>query len=487
MKTISMLVMVMFLMLAALSFAGRVQAQQTPQRPTGADRGEMNGVVASTDPRSLVANLHKQVQTGRMPLEEFETHFKDVMKRLFNEQNGRRGEYDTGVPGFVLRKGAGTPTGILKAKAYRGEPELVTDFRRLSDDFLLIKAIMGKNFEKAAYFGSKHGKEFMAVSTALLKALDTGTAGSGLEWIPNEFSSQLQDRIKLKLMVAANHDRIAMPTKQYTLPTRGGDPVAYLTPESASDSAAKISALTPSTGSKAFNAKGLAARILVSREMEVDSIVPVLNLVREDLATAIANAEERAIIDGDVTATHMDSDVTVGTDARKAWPGLRKLAPAASKVDAANAVATDTLVRNVVEKMEKYSVVPGDVYILCGVKGYHQLLKTANFLTVDKYGASATILTGELGKFDGKPVIVSEWVRKDLNALGVHDGVTTNRTVIHVVNRRPLLIGDREHITVEADKDIETQQEIMVGFAREDFINRLGASEPCIGTLYNIA
>jgi len=443
-------------------------------------------VTATNDPRSLVAQLHKAA--GSMSGERFEAELKDLFKRLHGEAFGRKGEFDVGAPAMTLvRKGGSTLQEICKAKGFRGEPDLVSDFRRMNDDVLLIRAIKGKEFDEQELKQHKLWKELQVVARELRKALDTSTAGSGAEWIPTGFSSQLYDRIKLKLRVAALHSRVVMPTDPFEIPTRGGDPVAYFVAEPTGDTPTKIPALTPSTGKKQFAGKDFAARILVSRHSTLDAIVAVLDLVRDDLVTAIANAEERALIDGDTAGTHQDSDVTSGTDARKAWLGYRKLAPAASKVDAGNVAATDVLVRSVVEKMGKYGVVPGDVAIVCGTKGYHQLLKTTNVLTVDKYGPSATILTGELGKLDGKPIIVSEWVRQDLNAAGVYDGVTTNRTIIAVVNRTPLLIGDRESVKVEADKDIETQQEIVVGFAREDFINRVASSEPAVGLLYNIA
>ena len=73
-----------------------------------------------------------------------------------------------------------------------------------------------------------------------------------------------------------------------------------------------------------LTAKKLGALTVFSEEVSEDSIIAIIPFLRNKLGNAIANSVERAILDGDVTATHQDFDVTAATDARKAWPGIRK-------------------------------------------------------------------------------------------------------------------------------------------------------------------
>ena len=128
---------------------------------------------------------------------------------------------------------------------------------------------------------------------------------------------------------------------------------------------------------------------------------------------------------------------------RTVWNGLRFLSQAAQKTDAANAVLTAAMLRTNRSKMGKYGARSDQLAHIIGVKSYVSLLADVNVLTIDKYGPNAPILTGELAKVDGVPIVLSEYVRQDLNATGVFDNVTTNRSLALTVNRRGFLLGQR--------------------------------------------
>jgi HK97 family phage major capsid protein len=86
----------------------------------------------------------------------------------------------------------------------------------------------------------------------------------------------------------------------------------------------KIPTITPGTGNVTLTAKKLGCLTVFSEEVSEDFVIAIIPFLRNKLGNAIASAIERAILDGDTTATHMDNDVTASTDARKAWIGLRK-------------------------------------------------------------------------------------------------------------------------------------------------------------------
>jgi HK97 family phage major capsid protein len=288
-----------------------------------------------------------------------------------------------------------------------------------------------------------------------------------------------------------------MPTNPYKSPVVSTDAVGYLVPEvttSTPTESDKIKASTPGTKQAVFSAKKLGSRILFSEELNEDSIVPILPFLRENIIRALATSQETATINGDDSATHMDSDVTDAKDARKAWKGYRKLAHADAKVDLGGSLSQDKL-RSIRKKMGKYGV---DVTKLCwvvGVSGLSQLLalnKATNqsdvFLTPDKYGTNVTErIPGEQGRIDMVPVIVSEHVREDLNTSGVYDGVTTTQTIIMLVYRPALQYGDRRAVTVKMDENIETDQRILVATQRVAFEEILDSTtETLIGLGYNL-
>jgi HK97 family phage major capsid protein len=279
-----------------------------------------------------------------------------------------------------------------------------------------------------------------------------------------------------------------MPTNPFKLPIDGADAVAYLTAESTSDTATKITASTPGTNNVTFDAVKLACRVLVSTELEEDSVVAILPLLRDKIVQALAEAQENATINGDTDGTHMDSDVTAATDVRKAWDGYRKLALGAAKVDCSTFSITN--LRAIRTAMGKYGVNPSNLAWIAGISVFNKMLGLDEVMTVDKYGPGATILTGELAKLDGIPIIVSEFIREDLNASGVYDGVTTDTTVVPLVYRSGFLYGDRRSITLKVSQELymETDQDVAIATQRLDFQPVLdAASEPVVGLGYNIS
>ena len=119
----------------------------------------------------------------------------------------------------------------------------------------------------------------------------------------------------------------------------------------------------------------------------------------------------------------------------------------------------------------KWGLNPANLALIVGVRDYYGLLDEDDFRTVDKFGPQAVVLNGQLGAFDGIPVIVSEHVREDLNASGVEDGIVTDRSYVLIVNRGEWAFGQREALDVEVDDSLyrETYQRLVIGFMREDF------------------
>jgi len=282
---------------------------------------------------------------------------------------------------------------------------------------------------------------------------------------------------------------IQLPTNPWEMPIEGADATAYLVAEPTGDAASKVTASTPGSKKVQFDAEIFGARTLFSRSLDADSAIAVLPYTRNKLVRAFVDAEERAILDGDADGTHQDSDVTAG-DARTAWDGLRKKALAETNVDGGNAAVTLSNFRAVRKAMRKWGLNPADLVVICPVKVYYQLLDLAEVKTLDVFGPQATVLNGQLGALDGIPIIVSEHGREDLNANGVYDGTTTNRTYLLVVNRGEWALGQRMALDIEVDDSIyrEAFQRVVVGFMREDF-QHVGdaASNDDTGILRNIA
>jgi hypothetical protein len=305
------------------------------------------------------------------------------------------------------------------------------------------------------------------------RALDVDTSAEGTEWVPTGIGASMHEKVRAAGKVAALFSRIDLPTNPWKWPLEGADATAYRVAEPTSDTATKVTASTPGTAAATFDAEILGGRTLFSRSLEADSALAILPFAQRKLVLAFTNGEEMAILDGDTDGTHQDADVQAlgATDVRSSWDGLRKRALA----NAYAAVTTTTAANlgSIRALMGKWGVNPADLAFIIGVSAYHDLVLDTNLLTVDKMGPQATILNGMIGSLYGVPVIVSEFVRENLNASGVQDGITTTKSYNLCVNRNEWVMGQRMALDVEVDDSIyrETYQRVVVGFMREDFQN----------------
>jgi hypothetical protein len=121
-------------------------------------------------------------------------------------------------------------------------------------------------------------------------------------------------------------------------------------------------------------------------------------------------------------------------------------------------------------RMGKFGVNVRDLAYIFGPTGYHQAVSLAEVTSVEKFGSNATILTGTLAAFRGIPVVVSDFVREDLASTGVYDGVTTDKTVCHLVNLKRFWVGMRRSIQTRVMQDLPYQDRwLLASYQRLDF------------------
>ena len=256
----------------------------------------------------------------------------------------------------------------------------------------------------------------------------------------------------------------------FEFPLRGARQVAYKVPESTDDDSSKIPAGTAPTDKISMAIVKHALRMIYSDEFAEDSLVAAMPFVVSEMTQAMADGKEDAVINGDTASTHLDADVTSAYDIRTSWDGLRK-ASGGSSGNAAVDISTWDDDNNLAlrKAMGRYGAQVSDLAMIMSFNGFIETLKIDNTQTVDKYGQFAAILTGELAKIYGIPIIVSEFIRNDLTTAGIYDGVTTTDTIILIVNRRAFWFGERSQLRQETDRDIETQQNKVVMSHRVSF------------------
>ena len=369
----------------------------------------------------------------------------------------------------------------------------IRKFQMLVADMQLFGMMVDKRTNSGAegFMVAREHPAFRDEWKKQLRAMDTDTSNEGVDWIPTGIGSSLHERVRASGKVRPLFQTINLPTNPWKWPLEGADATAYRVAEPTSDTATKVTASTPGTGSVTFDAEIMGGRVIFSKSLEADSALAILPYVQRKLVQAFVDAEEKAILDGDSDGTHQDTDTqAVGaTHMSSAWDGLRKRALANASASGGSALTVALLAARRAD-MDQYGLNPAECAFIVPISSYYALVTDSNVITVDKLGPQATILNGQLGSLYGVPIIVSEHVRTNLNASGVHDAITTTKTYALCVNRNEWVMGARTPLALETDDSIyrETYQRVVIGFMREDFanINALGTSEDDTSIVYNV-
>jgi hypothetical protein len=371
-----------------------------------------------------------------------------------------------------------------------GTDEVAKKLQDWNDDLYLLCQCTKQSPESLRSF-----KSFETKWSELAKALNTQTAGSGLEWVPTGFSSQMIEFVEIEAKVASLFNSFTMPTNPYTYPVLLADGTAYLGTEPTSDNPSMYKTSGAQTDNLSFNAVKLIANYPVTEEMQEDSVVPVLPQLRKSIARAMAKAEDNAIINGDTTATHFDTGYTVATeDARRAWKGLRRLVSDANtalglKIDGSSWAGSTGLglLRSIVEDMGVYGLDPADLAIILNTNMYNKFKSLDQVTTVDKFSNAATVKNGVLTGVDGIDFVKSQFVQEAQNDSGIYDATTVTDTQFLVVYKPAFWRGIRRNFTVELVRKPLQGMDYLVATTRRVWKPIYDtATQPVAGWLYNV-
>ncbi|MEB2288742.1 MAG: phage major capsid protein [Anaerolineae bacterium] len=251
--------------------------------------------------------------------------------------------------------------------------------------------------------------------------MHTGLSGYGAEWVPDVWSSELWRKARAENVILPLFRTFEMPANPYELPISGTDPTVYYVPETQDEDDLTLGASNPipdsqiGSGKVTLSARKLALRVGFSAELVEDAALPLIPLYREQALRVMADAIDHVLLNGD-TETGATGNVNSDNAAPEAtakylvFDGLRKLplVTTATQAQDANGAPSVALLRAARFLMpSRYALRPKDCAWIVDGSTYAKLLSDANLATVDKFGPHATVLTGEIAKVDGVPVLVS--------------------------------------------------------------------------------
>lgn len=330
----------------------------------------------------------------------------------------------------------------------------------------------------------------IAEDSRIHKALDTYTTGSGLEWVPTIMSADFHQLIEASAVVKPLFKSVPMVSKNVTFPGGSGNvDVKLMTGSENSEVTEDASMVSLDVD---FAAADIMARKDFSDNIDADAIIGIAEYTRGRLATGIARNLDLAILDGDESTPHMDG-VAAG-DPRKAWDGLRHKALADTGANKDLSTFTLDNLMGIPANMSPYIENLNDcVWIVSPNTFFSKLIplkdsqNNAVFLSATNAGSTNPVVTGEIGKLAGIPVIVSGLLRTDLSQYGYYSsGYETNNTYLLLVRRDAWLLGTRQEITAKTQPEVKSAKTILVLHWRGDF-NHMDGTGLSTALGYNIA
>ncbi len=354
-------------------------------------------------------------------------------------------------------------------------------------------AIMG-SVKRAAE--SQMGVESVRDWDVRLKAaMDSTTAGKGDEIVPTSIASRLWDDVNHETRVANLFNRIDMPTNPFDIPLQLGDVNWYPGAENTAGTAS-----TPKTAKQTLTAYELVAEVPWSLTLDEDAVFAVLPEVRRTLIRNASEVIDDVLLNADQTtenSINADGATLTTSSAGKAhfligFDGLIHLPlidNSAQGISQADSIAAKAYL-DLLKKLGKYGLNQSETVFITDFATFTSSLGISSVETVDKLGPKATILNGQLGSIYGHPLIVSGQMRlADADGKVTDGGNTHDRGRILAVNTSQWRVGFRRSLMIEAQRDIQKRQNVMVVSLRLGFAERTGNRSKAThtGLVYNIS
>jgi HK97 family phage major capsid protein len=299
-------------------------------------------------------------------------------------------------------------------------------------------------------------------------ALTSTGSGTGDEYVPTGMAAQLWGDMFMGSRVVSQFATIPQPADPWDMPLGWGQSTWRKGTQGTATTAS-----TPATAKSTFTSTEQVSEVDWTYDLDEDSIIAVLPTLRADIQRDAAEQMDRFLMNadstdaatGNINLDDADPDntnyyLTNGQD------GLRHLylVDNTGQSTDINTTLTDALLRAGIGRLGKYATDVSRLVLFCDPKTYvNALLALTNVVTVDKYGPQATVLTGELMKYQGIPVVPTASIEQaeDDGKLST-TGANNDEGQICIAHRDMWRVAFKRELLIELDKSIQTRSMIMV-------------------------
>ena len=285
---------------------------------------------------------------------------------------------------------------------------------------------------RAAVFEDNAPKIWVAKDGMPSRAMDTAETGYGLELIGAQYAREMWQAARNEDGIVQRIRTIPMTDPTSYVPIDGEPPEMLYVSESTSASATAYTTTKTPSSRVSLSAKKFTIQQIWSGELNEDSIVAYAPFLREQLNRSAGLYLGSAYLNGDTTNAgtgniNLDDANPDDTKHYLAWNGIRYYWLVTSTGQGKSMAATLDPAE-IVRARGKMSAQTDDVdagitqinwakdprrlLMVVDWDTYMNMLELDVVQSIDKYGAQATVVTGELGSYSGIPIISPPYATK---------------------------------------------------------------------------
>jgi HK97 family phage prohead protease/HK97 family phage major capsid protein len=315
---------------------------------------------------------------------------------------------------------------------------------------------------KMTFAGDKGGMSYADKEKAIMIAKMTGKALESTKFgrdmvekygahVPSatwelEVSTNLEAEVRRRLVVAPNLRNIAMATNVMTIPVNPEAGVATWMANSAfGTSSSQGNTATHALKEITLNAYKVATNEYMAYEEDEDALIALAPIVRDGMIRRVARAVDRAMLRG----------AGSGSDPVQGLVGYDASSSVTLDISAADK-ATVARMRALRKDLGAWGLDPSELVYIVSTEVYYDLLDDEIFQTVEKVGAQATLLTGQVGSIANTPVLVS----------AEFDSVAAGAAAAICFAPGNFIAGNQRGLRIDTQDLVETQRKVMVASLR---------------------
>ena len=346
----------------------------------------------------------------------------------------------------------------------------------------LLKAMAAKAL-KARDRGHLAAKAMEGFAIKADEVMHSDLTSYGDEWVPTLWSAEMWKKIRLKARILPLFSPWEMPSNPAEYPIQSSGFTIYKVPETEDEAQLVFGANNPFSDSRVTTAKltftaGKAGALgYFSAELVEDAIVPLIPELRAQMVDDMAHGVDEILISGDETTGSVNiSDYGASIAAASRFlviDGLRHIPLVGNTANARDGGALTlediTATRALMGTNGKYGLDVGKLVLIPDVRVLYKLLELDEVVTLDKYGPQATVLTGELARIQGIPIVLTEdYALTDSSGYINNTAGSNTQGSFMIVRTDGVRIGWRRHIKIKVEDVPLADSHYIVATARFD-------------------